>query len=209
MQERSKTLLSALCLGKYGLLCRKATRPERGTRKRLRTSLGPSKISQLGHLVQPRKGWGTRGHSRVAWLADEMVQRKNESAGTVRAGSDLTCRSDIWHIQAVRAGLVCLMAVVIVQPHKDFVLGPIDTRFDVICADCKAVLAGKLPSSRSAYCQADAIREAVSQHRCEVKQIQCPKCGDQLAYGDYDMLYCPNAKCPDISLAACGLHDVA
>jgi len=27
-------------------------------------------------------------------------------------------------------------------------------------------------------------------------QPVCPECSRELAYGDFDMLYCPNPKCP-------------
>ncbi len=50
---------------------------------------------------------------------------------------------------------------VILQPSEKSVV------FDLICADCKAVISEKLPSIRAAYCQAGAI----SQHECEVKVL--------------------------------------
>jgi hypothetical protein len=59
------------------------------------------------------------------------------------------------------------MVTVIVQPHKDSVLGPLETRFDVVCVDCKIAIVERLPSIRAAYCQADAI----GNHKCEGKVL--------------------------------------
>lgn len=50
---------------------------------------------------------------------------------------------------------------VILQPSK-YSVG-----FDVICADCKAVLFEKLPSERAAYCRAVGFVE----HKCAVKVL--------------------------------------
>jgi hypothetical protein len=59
------------------------------------------------------------------------------------------------------------MTNVIVQRQEDYVLGPLETRVDVLCAACKAVIVEKLPSARAAYRQTVAI----SQHKCEIKVI--------------------------------------
>jgi hypothetical protein len=59
------------------------------------------------------------------------------------------------------------MVTVIVQPHKDSVLGPLESRLDVVCADCKIAIVEKLPSIRAACCQADEI----GKHKCEGKVL--------------------------------------
>lgn len=50
---------------------------------------------------------------------------------------------------------------VVLQPREHSV------GFDVICADCKAVIIEKISSVRAAYCQAGAIGE----HKCDAKVL--------------------------------------
>jgi len=48
-------------------------------------------------------------------------------------------------------------------------LGEQSVWFDVICAECKAVIVENLPCVRAAYCQAGEISGPMSEHKCEIK----------------------------------------
>ena len=49
------------------------------------------------------------------------------------------------------------------------ILGPCEDSvgFNVMCAECKAVIIEKVSSVRAAYCQAGAV----SEHKCEIKVL--------------------------------------
>ena len=73
--------------------------------------------------------------------------------------------------------------------------------FLVICADCGRDLGQlwpadqQVPDERTAYCNAGSYV-----HDCRGKKAAynpCPKCGTTLAYGDHELQYCPNPRCPE------------